>query len=123
MLCFCFQLVEGPLTFDDIVFGPITIDLATREGDFVIVKSDGIPTYHLACVLDDHLMQVTHVLRGLEWQVSTPKHIQLYRYIHIKNVKIYFNFSDFWCYSFFFCNKFQGIELGTSTVCSFTLTS
>lgn len=43
------------------------------------MKSDGYPTYHFANVVDDHFMDVTHVLRGVEWQVSTPKHIQLYR--------------------------------------------
>lgn len=49
------------------------------EGDFVIQKSDGYPTYHFANVVDDHLMEITHVLRGVEWQVSTPKHLALYR--------------------------------------------
>ncbi|KAH7962837.1 hypothetical protein HPB52_018177 [Rhipicephalus sanguineus] len=44
----------------------------------VILKSDGFPTYHLACVVDDRLMKVTDVLRGVEWQVSTPKHLMLY---------------------------------------------
>lgn len=44
----------------------------------MILKSDGFPTYHLACVVDDHLMRVSHVLRGVEWQVSTPKHIMLH---------------------------------------------
>ncbi|MCA9371541.1 glutamate--tRNA ligase [Candidatus Woesebacteria bacterium] len=48
--------------------------------DQVILKSDGFPTYHLAVVVDDHLMQVTHVLRGEEWLSSAPKHILLYRY-------------------------------------------
>ena len=43
------------------------------------MKSDGFPTYHLANVVDDHYMKITHVLRGFEWQVSTSKHILLYK--------------------------------------------
>jgi len=46
--------------------------------DFVILKSDGFPTYHLASVVDDHLMEITHVMRGEEWISSTPKHLYLY---------------------------------------------
>ena len=46
--------------------------------DQVLLKSDGFPTYHLANVVDDHLMQITHVIRGDEWISSTPKHIMLY---------------------------------------------
>lgn len=46
--------------------------------DFIIIKSDGFPTYHFASVVDDHLMKITHVMRGDEWISSTPKHIQLY---------------------------------------------
>lgn len=73
-----FKLSEGDLTFEDGVHGPVTLNTAEREGDPVILKSDGFPTYHLACVVDDHLMRVSHVLRGVEWQVSTPKHIMLH---------------------------------------------
>jgi glutamyl/glutaminyl-tRNA synthetase len=47
------------------------------------MKSDGFPTYHLANVVDDHLMEISHVLRGVEWQISTPKHILLYRYRYL----------------------------------------
>lgn len=62
-----------------------------RYDDFVIMKSDGLPTYHFANVVDDHLMKITHVIRGEEWLPSTPKHIALYHafgwkppsYIHI----------------------------------------
>lgn len=72
------KLTEGKLTFQDGIHGPITHDLAQTEGDPVILKSDGFPTYHLACVVDDRLMGVTDVLRGIEWQVSTPKHLMLY---------------------------------------------
>lgn len=49
------------------------------EGDFVLLKSDGFPTYHLANVVDDHSMKISHVVRGMEWIPSTPKHIKLYR--------------------------------------------
>jgi glutamyl-tRNA synthetase len=45
----------------------------------VLLKSNGWPTYHLACVVDDHAMGITHVLRGEEWMSSTPKHLLLYR--------------------------------------------
>lgn len=72
------KLTDGNLTFQDGVHGPVTLNLAQTEGDPVILKSDGFPTYHLACVVDDWLMKVTDVLRGVEWQVSTPKHLMLY---------------------------------------------
>ncbi|PKS13304.1 hypothetical protein jhhlp_000075 [Lomentospora prolificans] len=48
------------------------------EDDFILIKSDGFPTYHFANVIDDHLMEITHVIRGAEWLISTPKHIALY---------------------------------------------
>lgn len=53
--------------------------VAQNEGDPVILKSDRYPTYHFANVVDDHLMKITHVLRGSEWMISTPKHLMLYR--------------------------------------------
>ena len=65
--------------YSDLVFGQFSHDVFAAEGDPVIVKSDGFPTYHFANVVDDHLMSITHVLRGVEWQVSTPKHLMLYR--------------------------------------------
>jgi len=65
------------LKFTDTVVGDVSFDL-TQEGDFVILKSDGFPTYHLAVVVDDHHMGVTHVIRGYEWISSVPKHIGLY---------------------------------------------
>jgi glutamyl-tRNA synthetase len=58
--------------------GPISYQSAQLD-DLVLLKSDGFPTYHLANVVDDHLMQITHVLRGDEWIASTPKHILLYK--------------------------------------------
>ena len=66
-------------TFTDLVYGEFSHDVFATEGDPVIVKSDGFPTYHFANVVDDHTMAVTHVLRGVEWQVSTPKHLLLYK--------------------------------------------
>ena len=61
----------------DKVRGKVKIDSALLD-DQVILKSDGFPTYHLAAVVDDHLMGITHVIRGEEWLYSTPKHIHLY---------------------------------------------
>uniref|UniRef100_A0A2P2I0R1 Nondiscriminating glutamyl-tRNA synthetase EARS2, mitochondrial n=1 Tax=Hirondellea gigas TaxID=1518452 RepID=A0A2P2I0R1_9CRUS len=76
----CVRLKLRPTeSFHDLVYGEICNTLEDVEGDPVILKSDGQATYHLANVVDDHLMGVTHVLRGVEWQVSTPKHILLYQ--------------------------------------------
>ena len=61
------------------VYGNFVYYVAQNEGDPVILKSDKFPTYHFANVVDDHLMRITHVLRGVEWQISTPKHLMLYR--------------------------------------------
>lgn len=65
------------ITFHDIIHGDITINTNTLD-DQVLLKSDGFPTYHLAVVVDDHLMDITHIIRGEEWISSTPKHILLY---------------------------------------------
>lgn len=73
-----FKLSPHPHHFKDLVYGEVTHDVFQFEGDPIIVKSDGFPTYHLANVIDDHLMSITHVLRGVEWQVSTPKHLMMY---------------------------------------------
>ena len=67
------------VVFDDIVRGRVEF-ASDRLDDQVLLKSDGYPTYHLANVVDDHLMEVTHVIRGEEWLSSTPKHVLLYRY-------------------------------------------
>ena len=66
---------DAPLTFVDLIRGEVT-----RHGpdDQVILKTDGFPTYHLANVVDDHAMGITHVVRGEEWISSTPKHLLLY---------------------------------------------
>jgi glutamyl-tRNA synthetase len=62
---------------DDVVRGRVTIH-SSQIDDQVLIKSDGFPTYHLANVVDDHLMQITHVIRGEEWLSSVPKHLYLY---------------------------------------------
>ncbi len=69
--------LEGETRFIDEVRGPVTIQNAEVD-DQVLLKSDGFPTYHLANVVDDHLMKITHVIRAEEWISSTPKHILLY---------------------------------------------
>ncbi len=63
--------------FDDVVRGRVAIH-SSQVDDQVLIKSDGFPTYHLANVVDDHLMQITHVIRGEEWLSSVPKHVFLY---------------------------------------------
>lgn len=74
-----FSLEEGSEPFCDLIYGWSRHEVASVEGDPVIMKSDGFPTYHLANVVDDHLMGISHVLRGTEWLVSTSKHLLLYR--------------------------------------------
>ncbi|XP_010339087.1 nondiscriminating glutamyl-tRNA synthetase EARS2, mitochondrial isoform X2 [Saimiri boliviensis] len=74
-----FRLEKAAPAFQDLVYGWNRHDVASVEGDPVIMKSDGFPTYHLACVVDDHHMGISHVLRGSEWLVSTAKHLLLYR--------------------------------------------
>ena len=66
------------LEFDDLIMGRTR---APRPDDQVILKADGFPTYHLAVVVDDHEMGITHVVRGQEWISSTPKHLLLYRWL------------------------------------------
>jgi glutamyl-tRNA synthetase len=65
-------------TVKDLIHGDVTVANVTLD-DLVLLKSDGYPTYHLANVVDDHAMQVTHVIRGDEWLPSTPRHVLLYR--------------------------------------------
>lgn len=72
------RVPEGQTAWNDLVRGEVQIQHAQID-DQVIMKSDGFPTYHLAVVVDDHLMGVTHVMRGEEWISSTPKHILLYQ--------------------------------------------
>ncbi|KAF4972931.1 hypothetical protein FSARC_625 [Fusarium sarcochroum] len=66
----------GTPKFNDAIYGPF--QKKEPEEDFVLMKTDGFPTYHLANVVDDHLMKITHVIRGEEWLISTPKHLALY---------------------------------------------
>ncbi len=74
-----FKVEKGKqLKWDDIVHGPIEFSSDIIE-DFIIMKSDGYPTYHFASVVDDHDMQISHVFRGDEWISSTPKHLLLYQ--------------------------------------------
>jgi len=70
--------LEGTTTAYDLVRGEITVDNETQD-DFVLLKSDGYPVYHLAVVVDDHLMNITHVIRGDEWLPSLPRHVMLYQ--------------------------------------------
>jgi nondiscriminating glutamyl-tRNA synthetase len=67
------------IEFDDLVRGHVSFTSDDLGGDFVIMKSNGIPTYNFAVVIDDHLMEITHVLRGEEHLSNTPKQIALYR--------------------------------------------
>ena len=69
---------EGEIVVDDLLRGEVNFE-AVQIDDQVLVKSDGYPTYHLANVVDDHLMEITHVVRAEEWISSLPKHVQLYK--------------------------------------------
>lgn len=69
---------EGSVEIKDAIHGDVQF-LFSDIDDFVIVKSDGFPTYHFANVIDDHDMEITHVIRGEEWLPSTPKHVVLYQ--------------------------------------------
>lgn len=68
---------DNTIQFDDIIRGHVEFE-SNNVDDQVLIKSDGYPTYHLANVVDDHLMKITHVIRGEEWLSSTPKHVLLY---------------------------------------------
>jgi len=68
---------SGSIEFTDLVRGPVSFPWDMVD-DQILIKSDGYPTYHLANVVDDHLMKISHVIRGEEWLSSTPKHIFLY---------------------------------------------
>jgi glutamyl-tRNA synthetase len=70
---------QGPCPVDDMLRGTIELDWGQVDAQ-ILLKSDGMPTYHLANVVDDHLMKITHVLRGEEWINSAPKHKLLYDY-------------------------------------------
>ena len=74
--------IENQFKFDDVVKGKLTI--TENNVDHVLLKSDGIPTYHFAHAVDDHLMRTTHVVRGDEWLPSLPFHIQLFKALGFK---------------------------------------
>jgi len=70
--------LEGQTRFNDLIYGDVVFENNTID-DFVLLKSDGYPTYHLANVVDDHAMEISHVIRAEEWISSTPRHLLLYR--------------------------------------------
>ena len=74
--------LENQFKFDDLVKGKLTI--TENNVDHVLLKSDGIPTYHFAHAVDDHLMRTTHVVRGDEWMATLPFHIQLFKALGFK---------------------------------------
>lgn len=84
---------EGEITFHDELYGDITVDCATLD-DQILIKTDGMPTYNFANVVDDHLMGITHVVRGNEYLASAPKYNLLYKafgwevptYIHVEHI-------------------------------------
>jgi glutamyl-tRNA synthetase len=69
---------SGNIVVDDMIRGKVEFDASLLD-DQIILKSDGYPTYHLASVVDDHEMEITHVIRAEEWLSSTPKHVELYK--------------------------------------------
>lgn len=81
---------EGTTTFSDVIFGDITVPNSELE-DMILIKSDGYPTYNFANVVDDHLMEISHVVRGNEYLSSSPKYNRLYQafgwevptYVHV----------------------------------------
>lgn len=76
---------DKKIVFTDGIKGKI--EMPENDEDFVLLKSDGIPTYHFAHAIDDHLMRTTHVIRGDEWISSTPKHLELFRILGFKAPK------------------------------------
>jgi glutamyl-tRNA synthetase len=69
--------LEGETSFVDLIRGTITVDNRTQD-DLVLLKSDGLPTYHLANVVDDHFMEISHIMRADEWIPTAPRHVRLY---------------------------------------------
>lgn len=74
---------EGSCKFVDGVYGPVEIPWDAVDMQ-VLLKADGMPTYHMANVVDDHMMKITHVARGEEWLASVPKHILIYQYLGLE---------------------------------------
>ncbi len=85
--------INYKIEFDDLVRGHISVN-SDDSDDQVLIKTDGFPTYHFAVVIDDHLMKITHIIRGEEWLPSTPKHVYLYDcfgwekpiFVHLPNI-------------------------------------
>ena len=85
--------LEGTTTFHDVLYGDITVENSTLD-DQILLKTDGLPTYNFANVIDDHLMAITHVVRGNEYLASAPKYSLLYKafgweepiYIHVEHI-------------------------------------
>lgn len=77
--------VDGKIKFEDLIKGKI--EMAENVIDIVLLKTDGVPTYHFAHAVDDHLMRTTHVIRGDEWIASVPLHIQLFKVLGFRPVK------------------------------------
>jgi glutamyl-tRNA synthetase len=75
--------LTGQTAYNDVIWGSVAFDNSTLD-DFVLLKSDGYPTYHLANVVDDHAMEISHVIRGEEWISSTPRHLLLYQALDFK---------------------------------------
>jgi glutamyl-tRNA synthetase len=75
---------DTEIIINDLIRGEVRVNSSLLD-DKVIFKSDGLPTYHLANVVDDHLMEITHVIRGEEWLPSAPLHVLLYRYLGWEN--------------------------------------
>ncbi|MCK9379030.1 MAG: glutamate--tRNA ligase [Candidatus Moranbacteria bacterium] len=90
-----FKIPEGTTIFEDLVFGKVEVKNENID-DQVLLKTDGFPTYHLAVVVDDYLMKISHIFRGAEWLPSTPKHVLLYQafgwekempeFVHMANI-------------------------------------
>lgn len=72
------QVPSGTTVVKDVIRGTVTFPNKIVD-DQILLKSDGFPTYHFACIVDDHQMGITHVIRGEEWLTSTPKHVMLYK--------------------------------------------
>ena len=70
--------LTGTTSYHDVVYGDIKVENSTQD-DLVLLKSDGFPTYHLANVIDDHMMEISHIMRANEWLPSVPRHVLLYQ--------------------------------------------
>ncbi len=87
-----FAMPEGTIVINDLVRGEVSFNTA-ELGDFIIIKSDGFPTYNFACVIDDHLMGITHVIRGQEHLMNTPGQQALWQALGFGNPPKYAHMS------------------------------